>query len=148
MRDAHGRGQTLVEFALVLPIFILLMFGLFDLGRAVYAYNTISNAARSGARTAIVNQTEATVRARAIQESVSLGVTDADVTISYLQPATATACVSPINIGCRVQVAVEYTWFAATPIIGPIIGSVTMEASSEMPVERTCPYPPTLDPCP
>ena len=43
------RGQALVEFALVLPIFILLLVAIFDLGRAVFAYNTLTNAAREGA---------------------------------------------------------------------------------------------------
>ena len=56
----HGgrrpRGQGLIEFALVIPIFLLLLVALFDLGRAVFAYNTLTNAAREGARMAIVNQ--------------------------------------------------------------------------------------------
>ena len=49
-----SRGQTLVEFALILPIFVLLLVGIFDFGRAIYAYNTISNAAREAVRVAIV----------------------------------------------------------------------------------------------
>jgi len=44
------RGSSLVEFALVIPVIMLLIFGAVDLGRAVYAYNTIANAARDGAR--------------------------------------------------------------------------------------------------
>ena len=51
-----SRGQSLVEFALVFPVVALLIFGLVDLGRAVYAYSTIANAARQGARVAAVNQ--------------------------------------------------------------------------------------------
>ena len=56
IRRRSQRGQGLVEFALVFPVFILLLFGILDLGRAVYAYNTIGDAAREGARVAIVNQ--------------------------------------------------------------------------------------------
>src|SRR4029077_3264030 len=55
-RDRRGRGQALVEFALVIPIFLLLLIAIFDMGRAVFAYNTLTNAAREGARIAIVNQ--------------------------------------------------------------------------------------------
>ena len=44
IRRHKTRGQALVEFALVVPVFILLLVGLFDLGRAVYTFNTISNA--------------------------------------------------------------------------------------------------------
>ena len=46
----HSRGQSLVEFALVLPLFVLLLVGVFDLGRAFFAYIAISNAAREGTR--------------------------------------------------------------------------------------------------
>jgi len=45
-------GQTLVEFALVLPVFILLLFGLLDVGRYVYMNSVLSQAAREGARLA------------------------------------------------------------------------------------------------
>jgi Flp pilus assembly protein TadG len=47
-----GTGQTLVEFALVLPIFILMLFGLLDVGRYVYMNSVLSQAAREGARLA------------------------------------------------------------------------------------------------
>lgn len=43
-------GQSLVEFALILPIFVLLIVGVFDLGRAFFSYIAITNAAREGTR--------------------------------------------------------------------------------------------------
>jgi TadE-like protein len=46
-------GQSMVEFAVLAPIFFLLLLGTIDLGRAVYIYNTISDAAREGARAAV-----------------------------------------------------------------------------------------------
>jgi hypothetical protein len=46
------RGQTLVEFALVLPVFLVVAFGLFDAGRLVYTNSALSEAAREGARLA------------------------------------------------------------------------------------------------
>lgn len=48
------RGQDLVEFALVLPLLVLLFFGIIEFGRAVFTYNTLANAAREGARFGIV----------------------------------------------------------------------------------------------
>jgi hypothetical protein len=48
------RGQSLVEFALVLPIFLLLLFGVIDAGRMVYLHTVLSQAAREGARVASV----------------------------------------------------------------------------------------------
>ena len=46
----RARGQTLVEFALILPIFLLLLFGLIDGGRFVFTDSILSQAAREGAR--------------------------------------------------------------------------------------------------
>ena len=46
-------GQSMVEFAVLAPIFFLLLLGTIDLGRAVYTYNAISNAAREGARAGV-----------------------------------------------------------------------------------------------
>jgi hypothetical protein len=53
---AHARqhGQALLEFALVLPLFLLGFFGLIDGARLVYLNSTLSQAAREGARTASV----------------------------------------------------------------------------------------------
>ncbi|HEY8678965.1 MAG TPA: TadE/TadG family type IV pilus assembly protein [Candidatus Dormibacteraeota bacterium] len=48
-------GQSLVEMALVLPILTILTFGLVDFGRAYYFQVSVTNAAREGARTAILN---------------------------------------------------------------------------------------------
>ena len=44
------RGANLVEFAIVLPLLVLILAGLADLGRAFYNYMVITNAAREGAR--------------------------------------------------------------------------------------------------
>jgi Flp pilus assembly protein TadG len=57
MRRHSGRrsgGQSLVEFALVLPIFMALIFGILDLGRAVWALDIATHAAAEAARFAIV----------------------------------------------------------------------------------------------
>jgi len=43
-------GQSMVEFALLLPLFVLVVVGIFDLGRAFFAFIAISNGAREGAR--------------------------------------------------------------------------------------------------
>ncbi len=49
------RGQALVEFALVAPMFFLLLFGIIEAGRFIFYYETLNNATREGARYAIVN---------------------------------------------------------------------------------------------
>jgi Flp pilus assembly protein TadG len=47
------RSQALIEFALVSPVLLLLLFGIIDIGRAVFYYDTVSHAAREGARVAV-----------------------------------------------------------------------------------------------
>ncbi len=53
----EGRGQSLVEFALVLPMVLLLVFGVTDLARAFYYSIEISGAARAGVREAVIGET-------------------------------------------------------------------------------------------
>jgi Flp pilus assembly protein TadG len=137
-RQGRSRGQALVEFALVLPVFVLVLMGIFDLGRAVYAYNTISNAARSAIRVAIVDQNLELIKERAAQQAVALGVDpNTDVDVAFKQPDSATDCITPIAIACEVEVIVRYQYSAATPVIGNIVGSIDMQAVAREPVERS-----------
>jgi Flp pilus assembly protein TadG len=43
-------GQSMIEFALILPLFVLFIVGIFELGRAFFSFIAITNAAREGAR--------------------------------------------------------------------------------------------------
>ena len=47
------RSQALIEFALISPVLLLLLFGIVDIGRAIFYYDTVNHAAREGARTAV-----------------------------------------------------------------------------------------------
>jgi Flp pilus assembly protein TadG len=51
----RSRGQALVETALILPVFLALLLGIVDMGRAVWATTSLASAAREGARYAIVH---------------------------------------------------------------------------------------------
>jgi len=54
-RRDRSHGQGLVEFALVLPIFMVMLIGMVDLGRAIWANNSVANAAREAGRFASVH---------------------------------------------------------------------------------------------
>ena len=59
-RGEPRRGQSsqaLIEFALISPVLLLLLFGIVDIGRAVFYYDTLNHAAREGARAAVQAQT-------------------------------------------------------------------------------------------
>jgi Flp pilus assembly protein TadG len=143
-RKRSRDGQGLVEFALVLPVLILIFMGLFDVGRAVFAYNSLSNAAREGARVAIVNQSLiGGVDAGAVEaanQATGLGLDASDpsqVLVSYLPPPGGTgACPA---LGCIAEVTVHYEYTAITPIIGSIIGPIDLTASTQMIIEFTKP---------
>ena len=55
-RADGGRGQTLAEFALALPIFLFILMAVFDFGRAIYMYNGVSQASRELARATSVHR--------------------------------------------------------------------------------------------
>jgi len=54
-RRTRSEGQGLVEFALVLPVFMVILIGMVDLGRAIWANNSVANSAREAARFASVH---------------------------------------------------------------------------------------------
>lgn len=49
-RPSRGRGQALIEMALITPLLIFLLLGITDVGRAYYQYTVMTNAVREGAR--------------------------------------------------------------------------------------------------
>ena len=118
-----SRGQALVEFALVFPLFILIMVGLFDVGRAVYSFNTVANSARAAARVAIVNQTPAAIRDRAVEMGVALNLTAGDIVLDPCAEA-----------GCMYGVTVNWDYEPITPLIGDLFDP-TISSTAEMPVE-------------
>ena len=137
-RSRQGSGQSLVEFALIFPIVIILLIAIFDLGRLVFAYNDITNAARQGARTAIINQGGTAAEDRVIQMGTSLGLNAADVDITYIE-FDGTACPTPKTLACQVVVTVSFDWAPITPVIGNIVGPMTVTATSQLPIERIFP---------
>ena len=150
----RGTGQSLAEFALVFPVVILILFGAIDLGRAVYAYNTVANAAREGARVAIVNQIfvspdsatrtdcseqhpiedpahpQWTIRACAINAGTSLGIQTSGVHISYTVPSgTTLTCASstdatPASGAINLGCVANVTVDYTFTPLTPIIGSL------------------------
>ena len=138
-RRHRSRGQGLVEFALVFPILMVLLIAVFDVGRLVFAYNDITNAARAGARVAIVDQTAGVAQTATINQATSLGLKPADVTIDYQTSDLSAACPSPKQMGCVAPVKGKFAWQAITPIIGSIVGPITVNAESRMPIERIYP---------
>lgn len=157
-RNRRGSGQSLVEFALVIPIIVLLVAAFVEIGRAVFAYNTIANAARQGARVAAVNQLEDvtdcdasrpvedpfephwSIRGCVIVAASTLGIDTADIEIAYSPPPLTTLDCDPVvHVGCIAAVTVNYDYAIATPFVSLLIGGFSMSQTSQMPVERVFP---------
>ena len=136
IRSDRTRGQTLVEFGLVLPVFMLLLVGIFDMGRAVLYYSTISNGSREAVRLGIVDQNVADIRQAAI-DSVGgvMALATTDVTVSFLAPDLTTTAPCPTSklIGCVVKVEIDYEFQPATPFVGVL----QLGAETHQPIERT-----------
>jgi len=141
----HSRGQSLVEFALLLPVLMVTLLGMLDFGRAIYAYNAVSEAARNGARVAIVNQTPDDICLVAAGRAVALGLPTAcapngnpgtqGVWVTTSGPAE---CLPEPDINCLESVKVTYQFRPITPVIGAILGPINISSTSTVPVENPC----------
>lgn len=135
----RSRGQALVEFALVAPMFFFLIFAIIDFGRYVYYVQILNNAAREGARYAIVhgwqglppsgppgpgttspdptgNNVKAAVR------NYLVGVIGQTTALSVdvcWQPknGVGAACSGDNSRGSPVEVTVDYSFRSAIPIV-------------------------------
>lgn len=149
-RDSLPHGQALVEFALILPVLVLILMGVFDLGRGVFAFNEISNAAREGGRTAIVNQNATDIVDRAVAQATSLDISttatctggvpsgSSGVCATFYYPDLTTDCSATLAPGCVAVVRVKYTFTPITPIIGNLIGSIPMTSTTQQAIESVC----------
>ena len=122
----RDNGQNIVEFAITFPLLALLLFGIIEFSLVVLAYDTIANAAREGARTAI--------RASASNQEVidaTLGMTTGvNITADNISISHPTAH--------NVRVAITYDHGLITsPIIRALggVSTITLHTSSTMMVE-------------
>jgi Flp pilus assembly protein TadG len=148
----QNAGQALAEFALVIPLLLLLFMGVLDFGRAIYSYNAISNAAREGGRTAIVNQTPGDIRTRAAAQATAVGIdpattacdpavtTQTDCVFVTFMNATISAPCSPTagNYGCVAVVIVKHTFTPLTPIVGQIWNKILLTSTTKQQIESVC----------
>ena len=80
------RGQSLIEFALTLPMLLVVMFMVTEFGRALYQYNVLAQATREGARVAVVSAEGAApdsgeARMQAFLDATTMPLDDLDLTV-------------------------------------------------------------------
>ena len=117
----RGRGQALVEFAIILPVFFLVVAGMFDFGLGIYSDLTLVNAAREGARLGVIdpgNTSAIENRVRAM--AGNLDASKLKVTVACERPSGSsfTACSSPMWLpGDATKVTVDYKYSVFFPIL-------------------------------
>jgi hypothetical protein len=123
------RGQALVELALVVPVLLLLVLGIFEFGRLLNAYMTVQHAAREGARLGILGATDVEIETVVVSTAATtLDTTRLTVVIS--------PPVSGRTSGVIMTVSVTYTFEVIVPLFDRILGSsVPITSNLSMRVE-------------
>jgi Flp pilus assembly protein TadG len=125
-------GQAMVEFALALPIFLVMLVALFDFGRGVYTYNGLSEAAREISRITsvypglVLGASAQTADRVATQKALTPGMSDP--TYSCVRVDGTVSTDNPCTSGDYVRVTVTSVYQPLT-MLG-FGGSITLTASS------------------
>jgi Flp pilus assembly protein TadG len=109
MSARHPRdGQALVEFALIVPLFLVLIFAVFDFGRVIWANDAVGNAAREAARYAIVH-------GGSKSNTCPVGPVTPNVTVV---PAASASCPYPSpSVQSIVDIANSFSVAGGAPIV-------------------------------
>ena len=136
-REKGEKGQALVEFALLVPIFLILLFAIVDFGMGFYSWITVTNSAREGARIGAVLASEQQIIDRVHATS---DLINEDENMDILVTNSADQGGLP---GQSVVVKVDYRFDLITPLAGlmaflsgDIIGpQLTLSSTAEMRLE-------------
>jgi Flp pilus assembly protein TadG len=147
----NNHGTTALEFALILPVFALLIFGVFDMGRYLFVQNTLQFATVEGMRLATVGATlngtkgSPLSRAASITQEIDTMAANAGIPVSAIQvsifPITATYG-DPTgwtgeqdagNPGDYMRIVTTYTYTFLTPLVGTLfpagVSTITAQAT-------------------
>ena len=128
----NRRAAAAVEFAVVAPVFFLLVFGMIEYGRMVMVQQVITNASREGARLAVLDGATASSVTTTVNSYLSAGsITGATVTVSPNPPTTA-------QNGDPVTVTVSIPFSQVSWLPSPMyLGATTLTSATVMRREST-----------
>lgn len=128
--DGRARGQSLVEMALVVPVLLLLMFGVVEMGRLFFAYVTVQHAARRGAQVASTGRGEREGTRPDLIEAAAREATnhlvhgdEAIITVRSSRDNGSSWRAGPGGPCEMVEVRVDYPYQPAIPIIASLMPS-------------------------
>lgn len=151
-RWADKRGAALVEFALAVPLLLVVIAGIVDFGFAFQRQEVITNAAREGARLAVLPGYDSTAVESRVRAYVQQGLAlDNSALTAVLPSGTGVVVTYPtvtVTLGgggtanvptAQVDVAYNHEFLLLQPILGLINGSwgtnITLRATSQMRLE-------------
>ncbi|HEV8536094.1 MAG TPA: TadE family protein [Candidatus Limnocylindria bacterium] len=145
--NEHERGQSLVEFALLLPLMLLIITGLLDVARAVWQENTLAYAAREGTRWLIVHgsagspATDATDpndpvvnQAKTIVRQAAIGVQNVTVTVQFPDFVGPTRC-NDRNCRVIVDASAPFVPLPSQYLLGSAY-QITLRGGSQLVIQR------------
>jgi Flp pilus assembly protein TadG len=112
-RHRNEHGAAAVEFALIVPILLLLVLGITEFGRAYNAQTTLSDAARAGVRTMAIHSNVTEAKASAKDAAPSLALTDAQITVT---PSTCDGSTGPATVS--ISHTVDLIFFSDVTLTG------------------------------
>ncbi len=127
------RGQGLVEFALILPLLLLVVLGIVEFGYIFAVYSGMFNAAREGARYGVVEPKDVVGIVSHTREKIILADPDgASIVVAYDRGPNTPVFndTTQVQLGDRVLVQVQYDLPTITPVIQPIISQLPIETQS------------------
>ncbi len=134
-RSVPRSGAALVEMAMVLPIFVVLLLGLVEFGRAIMVGQMVTNAAREGCRQAILdgstNTAVDTFVKDFLQTSANVSRSDVTVNISIANPVAA-GQLSLATSRDLVTVAVSIPFTRVSYLPPSFLGAASLSAASAM----------------
>lgn len=121
------RGSAAVEFALVAPLFFILVFGMIEVGRMMMVQQVITNASREGARLAVLDTATVGEIKSTVEDFLASGmISGADVIVSPDPPSDA-AHGEPVTV--TVEIAFDKVSWLPSPVF---LGDVNLSASTAM----------------
>ena len=126
-------GQSLVEFAVVLPLVLLLLLGIMDFGKAFNYWITENQVAAEGARRAAVNLGAATLQDY-VRSQIKVTELHDNAKICVTLPPGPTGTTGKVGDPVKVTVAIKYLWLPVLKRFGHV-GSLTLRNTATMRLE-------------
>lgn len=124
----NRKGQATVELALILPVVLLVLFGIAEFGRAFAAYLALQHAAREGARLGVTGATDLEIIQRIHDSAPVLDPSRLSVTIVPAEGSRAS--------GVYLTISLSYRFDFDVPLIQDIAGTqIALQAQLSMMVE-------------